>query len=358
MTIQDETNAPHLTVVGASDSPVGSPFGRAITDGTVLQIGGGLVTGFGVEAAKSVIVGDPAGRWWFVLLCVLGVALVGVGLWQRARAAAKARVGVVVTAADAGRGAARAARLEEQAEAHCRNTCAVTLKTGLRLPDTKPWPREGVDALADETLKAMAMAERLAARATRINLVPTMPLHVGFRFGARIGHTHAREVVVHSVRQADGVPAYFPATTLRATATSKEPLTVEPPETIDGGDPARAALALDLQGRGEDFRQQVKAACRRHGIGVLLLLRSTTDTLAENQETFTAVVEQACRVWRQAPLPASARNGHHSIFLSGPIAIAIALGARLAAAQPDRWTAYTFDGATGAYEPFPTPPGP
>lgn len=353
---QEATNDPRLTVVGASSTPTGSAFGRAVADGTIFQIGGGLVTGFGVEAAKSVIVGDPAGRWWFVLLCVLGIALVGLGLWLRARAAARVQVGIVVTAADTGRGAARAARLEEQAETYSRDTCAVTLKTGLRLPETRPWPREGIDALADETLTAVTMAERLTAGATRINLIPTMPLHTGFRFGARIGHTHAREIAVHAIRQADGAPAYFPATTLRAVATTMEPLTVEPLETVDGGDPSRVALALDLQGRGEDFRQPVRAACRQHGVGTLLLLRNTTDTLEENAKTFGAVVEQTCRAWREAPLPTAARNAHHAVFLSGPVAISIALGARLAAAHPDRWTAYTFDNTTNTYEPFPTPP--
>ena len=86
----------------------------------------------------------------------------------------------------------------------------------MELPEGQRWASDPIDGLAEQTVTAAALAERLSPDAAQINLIPTMPLHVGFRFGARLGYTHAREVVVHSIRQADGAPAYFPAVALRA----------------------------------------------------------------------------------------------------------------------------------------------
>ncbi len=283
------------------------------------------------------------------------MALVALGFWLRGQARRRLRVGIVVTATDARRGLARAQQLDQQAEMFSRDTCTVTLKTAAELSGDGVRDRDLVDRLADETLLATMMAERLTPDAARINLIPTMPLHVAVWFGARLGYTHAREVSVHAIRQADGAPPYFPATSLRAVESSAEPLVVERLEAVDGGDPSKVALALDLQGRGDQFFDQVVAACRQHGIGYLLRLRSGSPRLVENTETFTGVVEQTCRAWREAPLPAAARTGRHAIFLSGPVAISVALGARLAAPEHGRWTAFTFDAPTNTYEPFPVP---
>ncbi|MFF0578552.1 SAVED domain-containing protein [Streptosporangium saharense] len=325
-------------------------------DGTALvAVGGVTAGGFGVEAAKSFLTDAPAGRWWLVLAFVVGLAFVALGLWLRSRTRRQVRVGIVVTATDARRGLARAQQLDQQAETFSRSVCTVTLKTSIELPGDGVWDRQLVDALADETLSATTMAERLTPDAVQINLIPTMPLHVAFWFGARLGYTHAREVVVHAIRQADGTPAYFPATSLRAIDSSSEPLIGDRLEVIDGGDPTKVAIALDLQGRGDQFFDQVLVTCHQHGIGYLLRLRSASSRLAENNATFTGVVEQTCRAWREAPLPTGARTGQHAIFLSGPVAIAVALGARLASPEHGRWTAFTFDAASNTYEPFPAP---
>ena len=352
----DTTNAPTMTVIGG---PAASPSRtqRVITDGATWSgLGGFLAGGFGIEAAKSVMTGAPAGRWWLVLGCLVGLASMAIGARLSIRASAKTKIGLVVTASDSGRGTERARLLESKALEYSQKTCAVTVQTHLALPDTQPWPKEGIDALADETIAAAGLAERLVSGATRINVIPTMPLPAGFRFGARLGHTHPREIVVHAVRQMDGSRSYFPATTLRERPLTAELLTTEPVETIEGGDPSRAALAIDLQNLGADFTQPVRAACREHGIGSLLILRrTTTGALDQNAETYTAIVEQICRTWRDAPLPAAARTGQHAAFLTGPVAISIALGARLAHIQPDRWTAFTFDNTSSTYEPFPAP---
>jgi hypothetical protein len=78
--------------------------------------------------------------------------------------------------------------------------------------------------------------------------------------------------------------------------------------------------------------------------------------LSQDMKTFDGVVAQACNAWEAAPLPESARTGQHAIFLSGPVAIAVALGARLAAPTPGLWTAFTYNPTTDEYEPFPPAP--
>lgn len=246
-------------------------------DGTAaIALGGAVAGGFGIEAVKSVMTGVAAGRWWFFLGCAAGLAVVVAGFWLRGQARRRVRVGIIVTATDVRRGLARAHQLDQQAEMFSRDTCKVTLKTAAELSGDGVRDRELVDRLADETLSATMMAERLTPDAARINLVPTMPLHVAFWFGARLGYTHAREVSVHAIRQADGAPTYFPATSLRAVESSNEPLVVERLEAVDGGDPSKVALALDLQGRGDQFFDAVLSACRQHGIGYLMKLRSAS----------------------------------------------------------------------------------
>jgi hypothetical protein len=350
---QKEPNEARLTVAGSSEAPK-RQVRQAITDGTfAIAVGGVVAGGFGVEAVKSFVTAQAAGRWWLVACAGVGVALAGLGWWLRQRARRRVRVGIVVTAVDGRRGLARAEQLDQQAEVFSRSTCALTLKVGLRLPVVGRWERKLVDALADETMAAATLAAQLTPDATRINLIPTMPLHAAFWFGARLGHTHAREISVHAIRQADGAAAYFPATALRAEETTAEPLIVDQLEDLGGGDPTVVALALDLQGRGDQFFDQVRAACRQHGVGSLLGLRGRSPRLAENRNTFTGVVAQTCRVWRDAPLTAAARTGRHAVFLSGPVAIAVALGARLAAPEHGRWSAFTFDADTNSYEAFP-----
>ncbi|GAA0543934.1 hypothetical protein [Actinomadura livida] len=65
----------------------------------------------------------------------------------------------------------------------------------------------------------MTTARRLTGEANWVDLIPTMPLPAAFRFGARLGHTHGSEIVVHAVRQRSEGP-FFPATVLRNIATA------------------------------------------------------------------------------------------------------------------------------------------
>ncbi|TDC87643.1 SAVED domain-containing protein [Actinomadura sp. 7K507] len=346
-------NVPRLSVVGAGTGGP-SKAKRIITDGRGwIAVGSGAGTGFFVESVKSFATSDPDGRWWFVLGFVVGIALIAVGVGLERRRGSGARVGVVVTAGDP-RNAVKAVERDEAAETYSREHCTFVLKAHMWFGEP-PWTAAAVDALADETSAAVTTARRLTGEANRVDLVPTMPLPAAFRFGARLGHTHGSEIVVHAVRQrSQGL--FFPATVLRNTATAASsappPLVVEGLETFDDGDPAVTALALDVQGHGARFTAPVRQACRQFGFGNLLLIRAPEEFLLENRETFTACVEQICRAWADAGLSDTARTGRYSAFLNGPVAISLAVGARLANNQPSRWTTYTFDDASSTYEPL------
>ncbi|SNY25348.1 hypothetical protein SAMN05421748_102321 [Paractinoplanes atraurantiacus] len=328
-----------------------------MTDGSAAIAVGGLIAGtFATETAKTVMTGEKPGRFWFAVAVLAGLAVMGLGFWLRHRSRMGLRVGIIVNAVDAHRGSARAEQRNQQAERFSQNSAAVTLKAEIALSDDPSRDRELVDLLAEETLRATTIAERLAPEAAHVNLIPTMPLHVAFWLGARLGHTHAQHVAVHELRQNNGSPAFFAATSLRTLDGKAVPLTVERPQMFDAGDATKVAIALDLQNRGDQFRDAVAKACREHGIGWLLLLRNENQLLKQDMKTFNAVVTQTCNEWYNAVLPPAARTGHHAIFLSGPVAIAVALGARLAAPSPGQWTAYTFNPTESVYVPFPAPP--
>ncbi|MGC4989856.1 SAVED domain-containing protein [Nocardia salmonicida] len=341
-----------MTVSAAGSPQGGGGIGALFADGTALISIGGLVAGgFAVEAAKSFMTDEPKGRIWFVLALAAGVTVIIAGFGQRAWRRRRSQVGIVITAAD---NLATARQREQQAEAFSSQECVLTLKAAVDLPDDQTQRLVLMEALVEETIQAIITAQRLTPDAARINLIPTMRLQIAFWYGARLGHTHSREIAVYSVRQSSGNPPYFHATGLRASRNQKQILTVAPLETVPGGDPSRVALALDLQGRGISFHDQVLNDCRGRGVGTLLLLNYTNPTLPETKKVFTAVTDQICQVWRDAVLPAGARNAQHTIYLSGPVAISVALGARLAAADRNRWTALSYNTVTSTYEPFPS----
>lgn len=349
MTPDSMPNVPRLSVVGTGAGGA-SKATKIITDGRVwIAIGSAVASGFGVETVKSLVTSETNGRWWFTLISLLGIALIAAGVLMERHRSRQTRVGIVVTAADPTR-AASAIERTELAEGYSLEECMLVLKAHLWLGGS-PWPATAVDALADETSAAVIMARRLTGRTRQVDVVPTMPLPAAFRFGARLGHTHGSEIVIHAVRQGD---SFFPATVLRNSATTAAPgpLVVEALELIDGGDPSLTALALDVQGQGARFTAPVREKCKERGIGNLLLIRNPETSLPENRETFTACVEQICHAWADAGLSTVARNGRYSVFMNGPVAITMAVGARLANNQPSRWTTYAFNDASRTYEPL------
>ncbi|MGH3623202.1 MAG: SAVED domain-containing protein [Sciscionella sp.] len=337
---------PMLSVIGGSAQVSTVPgLRRALIDGTAaIGVGAAVAGGFGVGAVRGLVSGDAAGRWWLVALAAVGVLLILGGFWLRRRANRPVRVGVVVSARDARRGLAKAEQLDQAARAFVTQGRRVALYAGDDLHGTAA-DAEVVDGLAEATHTAVVFARRLTTDNARVDLVPTMPLHAAFRFGARLGYTHTTEIIVHAL-----TGSYFPALMLAVYPCTAVPLVVEPVETVAGGEDTVTALALDLQNRGATFLAQVRAACRELGAGRLLVLRSAGVTVSADFATFSGVVEQVCRVWRDAALSEGARTGRHGIFLSGPAAIAVGLGARLAASDSGRWTAFTLDGGTGKHE--------
>ncbi|WP_280403776.1 SAVED domain-containing protein [Nocardia brasiliensis] len=347
---QPHSRQPRLEVIGSA-TPQVSRGRRAIADGTVAHTLGVIgVTGFGIEVAKSFAANESAGRTWLIAGLLAGLVLLCVAWWQQRRARRKTQVAIVVTAPDSRRGGiARAAQLTQQAETFAQTCCNMTLKAEIPTSDGERANSALITQLADETLTALSLAMRLTPDATRFNLIPTMPLHAAFCFGSRLGHTHAREIRVHQIRQGNGEHPYFEATTLRARSTRRRPLEVRPLIMLPQGESTTAALALDLQRRGDGFIDAVKASCAEHNIGTLLVLQSATPTLKENFDTFTAVVAQTVEEWRCAALTPTARAGRHTIYLSGPVSVSLALGAMFTA-EGLRWQAMTFDPDTNRYE--------
>ena len=348
VTVRERLDVQRLMVLGAATSRNVPPVTALLRDGTaIIAVGGAAAGGFGVESVKSMVVGDPVGRWWLLLGCAAGVILTAVGVWLRHRARPRPRIGIVVTVADGRRGIQQARVRAQQAEQFSRSNGAVTVRISADLATAGIGARDVglIERLADETLLSLTLVDHLAPDAARIDLIPTMPLHVAFRYGARLGHTHARSIVVHAVRQGEGTPAYFAATVLRASESATAPLIVERFDVA--ADVGASALALDLQGRGSRFRESVRQACVAHDFGKVILLRNPRALLAEDADEFTAVVDQVCQEWQ-----AEGHTGRAGIFLTGPVAIAVALGARLASPEPTRWTPFSLDGDAG-YEPFP-----
>src|SRR5690606_14568198 len=231
MTVVKRPAAPRMTVVGAGSREATS-WRQALADGTAtIAVGSTVAGGFLIEAGKSVMTGETADLGWFVLGCALGLAGIWLGWWQRQRSRRGLQIGVVVTATDTRRDGASGNRHDQQAEDYSLSTCSLTLKTSVELTDVGHDAKALIEDLADETLTTITIAERLSPGAARINLIPTMPLHVAFYFGARMRQTHAREIVVHAMRQG-GDPPYFPATSLRVMESAVRPLIVDPLEAV------------------------------------------------------------------------------------------------------------------------------
>ncbi len=345
--------APMLSLIGGAGQGMRAPrLRRAVADGTVaLAVGSAVLGGFGVEAIKSLVTDEAGGYAWWVL-AFLGLGLVALGWWLRLRVERPARVGVVVVARDPRRDRAKADQQDDAAQRYVtvpdRLGWRVATELAGRASDAGL-----IDRVAGQVHAGVVAARTLARAEARIDLVPIVPLHAAFRLGARLGHSHATELVVHAARRAPE-QGYFAAVPLAVRTSSFSPLVAEPVEVLPGGDPRHVALAVNLQGLAS-FLAMVRDECRRVGVGRLLYLHGT-DYLTSDGRTFTGVVDQVCGAWRDAPLSDAARTGQHAIFLSGPVAISLALGARLAAADSASWIAYTYDDATKRYEPMPAGP--
>ncbi|MDI2029509.1 SAVED domain-containing protein [Saccharopolyspora sp. TS4A08] len=339
-------------VVGSAGPPKSQGL-QAVADGTLLITIGSLVAGgFLNELIKSLATRDSKGWWGFLLALLVGLLLVGIGLMQRHHTRRRTQVGVVPTIVDKSRNRVRA-EVRQEPELHSSNNFALTLRVSAELTGDNERDYQILQEVVAETRRAASLATELNSDTSKIHLIPTMPLPLGFFFGAHMNHSDPREFTVHSIRRSDGSPTYFPATTLRERRSRRDTLIVEDLQSFDEGDPAIAALAVDLQAQGDQFTHPVRQTCHDLGVGHLLHLKRTESTLPENMDTFSDTVEQIVKTWKQTQLPSEARRGRHVIFINGPVSISIALGARLAATDHGRWTAFGYDRDSATYRPFP-----
>lgn len=322
---------------------------EAWRDGTIAVAAGTLGVGTGLP-----LVGGSGWRWG-VLWLLGGVAAFCWGAYQRRRTLRPVTVAVVVAAEEPRRGLEDAAARVQQAVDRATESATLTLKAVTVLPPSTDRYTNITKELVRTTQVAMRLAARLAPD-SRIELRPVMPLHVGFWFGAYLGVNHVHKVAVLQESADGAVAATFLRDASPAATSRPDPLVEIRPMVLADGDENRVALAIDLQNRGEDFDARVRDACATHGIGRLVLLRSQKPALNVDDATFNAVVDQIVRVWRGSPLPDPVRSGQRRrfVFLSGPVAIAIGIGARLAG-QDRHWTALTYDRDNGKYEPLPPP---
>lgn len=345
-----------LTVAQPSEPPSRwSSVVAAVTDGTTqIGVGSALTATFGGEATKCFVTGEAGGRWWFLALAIAGLVILLLGVWQRVTAGSRVRVAIVPTATGPRGGHARIRQLEQRADKFSKSLCDHTLKVNVDLDADGAGDRGSLDDFADKTAEGSAWAEWAAPDATAINLVPAMAENVCFLFGAKIAdYPFARDVVVHEVGQG-GTSTSVPLLSPRAV-DDQETSYYGRLRPIERGDLTRVAIALDLQGAGDQYFDQVKATCRRDGIGLLLMITSPPALRNGSASALARVVDLVCREWQGASLHESARTGQHAIFLGGSLAMAVALGARLAARDHGRWTAYAQDPANNTYEPFPSP---
>ncbi|MGH3631332.1 MAG: SAVED domain-containing protein, partial [Sciscionella sp.] len=203
-------HVPSLSVVGSgAPSNPRSRLGASLLDGSAsIAIGAAVAGGVGVEAISTFTAWEPASRWWLIALLAVGLGLVVFGFCLR-QARPRVRVGVVVTASDRRRGTAQAHQLNEAAESFSRQRSQLTLRVGgdLAGDDTDP---ELIDRMAEEIRGAVTLARRLVPEARCLDLIPTMPLHIAFRLGAKLGYTHATDIAVHAVSRCSGSQGYFP----------------------------------------------------------------------------------------------------------------------------------------------------
>ncbi|MEV6229049.1 SAVED domain-containing protein [Saccharopolyspora shandongensis] len=346
---------PRLHAERSPNPPTLQSWSGWLLGSAAVTVGGVFAGGLGVEVVKSFSTDDLKTLNAVATYFLAAIALLAVGLWWRRRERRRMQVGIAVLAHDSHRGQGGEENFQK-ACSYFKHNYAVAMHARIDLPTDGPWDHEQVDALADEAMRGVTLARAITPDTAQINLHATMPLNVGFWFGSRFRHDHAPEVALLAAKPSGTFSSFIPVTVLGPAPSSKSPLIVESPTIFDEGDPCYTALALDLQGLGEQFLPLVRETCREYGIHTLLVMRSKTSRLDTSLKTFNGVVEQVCREWRRLKLPDAARAGRHFAFLTGPVPIAIALGARLAAPTRNSWTAFSLRKNDHNYTPMPNHP--
>jgi hypothetical protein len=280
---------------------------------------------------------------WATLVVV--AALVGIYWWSRKRENRTERVRMIAVAEAPGRRPALSQRCQQEIEVCGPNERAVTLPKTDLLGDV----RRDIESM-------IRLAERvsLAAQiASRVHLIPIMPLHAAFLLGAHIDAAYADKIDVFTIRKDAGEYSSALATSLRSVDSFAAPLQRERSKEIHVGSPTNVALAIDNEGDGADFFNNVGVACQENGVHMLHKLRSVSPTPPENQQICTTIVSQVVRAWQEISKSAHVPPLRNAIFLNGSPAVAVALGAQLAAADRSHWTVFGFDRVAATFEQYP-----
>lgn len=319
--------------------------------GTVLTaVGSALAAGAGSSALNTFATSERDGRWWFVSLFAVALVFLLAGIWLTRRVRRNTSIGIVGWVSDRRRVVEEGRRLVNSATRYAdRAFGSWVLIPEMSLPADYREAAGVANAWGRQLVTVLDVAEAMAPKATRANLLIVCPLHVAFRVGELIG-TAGHRVVVYSDRGTVGSGDYFPAVALRQAAEPvTRPLDVATPETLDTGSTSRAAVAIDLGGKGDGFFGSVRTACEEQDVGWLLRITNPSGRLAENQETFTGAVDTIAEACRKHTLP-SGPSSRRFVFVNGPPAVVVGIGAVL---KLGGWTPMAFekDGG-GRYVPF------
>jgi hypothetical protein len=327
---------------------------RAMWPDGRLLIGFGLfLLGVALPEAIRWVAGADGRVVAFPMLVAVGLGAVLWGLSQRRTVHRQARTAIIVAALDPAGPPGGDEKLE-RAVAHGRRRHELTVAVRAELSGNAGDLRIAEQVAAD-AIRMVGLADRVSAGTQRINLTPVMRLHLGFWFGAHLGRSHATPIGVWQPTRGNG--GYYLALMLTQPGPAPEashradPPFVPSVESFTEGQKVRVALAVSVRPRDAASEERIRAKCRATGVDQVLWLRSRSDGLPPDTATFTAALDQVEREWRDR-LPAAAAS--YVAFLDTTIALAVGIGAQLAGTEPNRWTAYTRDGAgNGGFVQFP-----
>jgi hypothetical protein len=329
-----------------------------IRDGLAAFGVGVFLLGAVLAGAVEWLVRDESQLGVFAWLAGAGATLIVIGLAQREVARRRRRAAITVTAQDLG-GASDGIDLAESAVHYCRQTSELTLTVGAELTGDAATDWSIAQQMLARTNCAIRQANRFKRDSTRVNLVPTMRLHIGFWLGAKLGRSPSKPIGLLQPKGGAGDDSYFLATVVARPGTQRRrrlwpvgsPFEVRQVDLTDSDRP-RVALVVRTTRRGPATDEQLTESLRALGIGTIVWFRLKADELPNTTRACTRAIKQVRREW-PARLPNESTVGY-LIYLDTTVSIAVALGAYLAGPNPGLWTAYTQHRDTG--EPIPFPP--
>lgn len=294
----------------------------------------------------------------FPWLATAGVLFLAIGAGQRGVARRRRRAGITVAAQDPA-GGSDGIDLAESAVQHSRQTCELTVAVEATLTGDGSADLEIAQQLREHTTCAIRLANRFKRDAVRVNLYPTMRLHLGFWLGAELGRSPSKPIGIIHPKGGAGDDSYFLATVLARPAArrrwrlrwpGRSPFEVSQQELTEADRP-RVALVVRTQRRPAATDEQLAGSCQDLGIHHIVWFRLKSAELPSHTRAFTRAVNQIRRDWPRW-LPADSEAEYVAV-LDTTVTVAMALGGYLAGPNPGLWTAYTQDRSSGALLRFP-----